>query len=118
MVGVRLECEAEHRNGLASQCTTESGGNFSCHGAFADIVGSDDGFNDTKWHVIVVRRLEKRSGILRKTRASKTRAGMQKFWPDPIIKPNAAGDILHIRANFFGKISHLIDERDLRGEKR
>src|SRR5262245_50666188 len=79
IVGVRLECEAEHRNGLAPERTTESGGNFSRHGAFADIVRSDDGFNDTKWHIVVVRRLEKRTGIFRKTRAPETRASMQKF---------------------------------------
>jgi hypothetical protein len=63
----------------ANARSTESGGNFSRHGAFADIVCSDDGFNDTKRHIVVVGRLEKGAGILRKTRASKTRAGVQKF---------------------------------------
>src|SRR5260370_15139920 len=34
------------------------------------------------------------------------------------MKPDAAGDSLHIRADFLGQVGNLIDERDLCGEKR
>ena len=68
-------------------------------------------------HVMILRDLEQRAGVLGKARAAKTRTGMQEFRADPVVKTDAARDFLDVGANLFGKIGHLVDEGDLGGEE-
>ena len=66
---------------------------------------------------MIERDLDQRAGILRKARAAEARSGMQEFRADAIVETDAARDLLHIGADFFGKIGDLVDEGDLGGEK-
>ena len=43
---------------------------------------------------------------------------MQEFSADAVVEPDAAGDLLHVCADFFREIGDLVDEGDLGGEKR
>ena len=43
---------------------------------------------------------------------------MQELRADAVVEPDAARDLLHVGADFFGEIGDLVDEGDLGGEKR
>ena len=43
---------------------------------------------------------------------------MQKLGTNPVIKTHALGHIMHICANFFAQISHLINVRNFHSQKR
>jgi hypothetical protein len=45
VVGVRLESDAEHRNGLAADRAVERGNDLARYGALALIVDRSDGFD-------------------------------------------------------------------------
>jgi len=65
---------------------------------------------------MVERDLDQRASVFRETRAPKPgpRGGISS---DAIVEPDAR-DLLHVGADFFGKIGDLVDEGDLGGEER
>ena len=67
---------------------------------------------------MIERDLDQRADVLWKTGTAETRSGMKEFRADAVVEPDAARDCLHVGADFFGKIRHLVDEGDLGGEKR
>src|SRR5512139_243987 len=67
---------------------------------------------------MVLRRLDQSNSIFGKARTAVAWASVKKFGSNPVVKPYPARDFLHVSANFLCKIGDLIDERDLRGEKR
>ena len=73
--------------------------------------------DDAQLHVVILRDLDQRAGVLREARAAEARAGMQEFAADAVVEPDAARDFLHVGADFLGKIGDLVDEGDLGGEE-
>src|SRR5262245_15515035 len=67
---------------------------------------------------MVLRGLDQGADVLWKARAPKTRPGMQKLRSDPVVEPDAAGNLLHIGPNLFAQICDLIDEGDLCRQER
>ena len=118
VVGVGLEGQAEHGDGLAAQAAAGGIGDLARHRALAVVVDRQHRLDDPQRHVVIERDLHQRAGILWKTRAAEAGAGMQEFRADAIVEPDAARDFLHIGADLFGQIRDLVDEGDLGGEKR
>ena len=59
-----------------------------------------------------------RQGVLREARSAVSRPGMEELAADPAVETDAAGDFLHVRADFLAQIGDFIDKRDLGGQKR
>ena len=66
----------------------------------------------------ILRRLEQRERVFGKTRTAEARTGMQEFRSDAAVEPDAARDVLHIRADLLAEVRHLVDEGDLGREER
>ena len=117
VVGVGLEGEAEHGDGLAAQTAAGGVGNLARHRALAVVVDRQHRLDDPQRHVVIERDLDQRAGVLREARAAEARTGMQEFRADAVVEPDAARDFLHVGADLFGKIRDLVDEGDLGGEE-
>ena len=59
-------------------------------------------FDDAQRHVVILRGLDQRAGVLRKARAAEARAGVQEFRADAVVEPDAARDLLDVGADLFG----------------
>ena len=117
VVGIGLEGEAEHGDRLAAQAAAGGGGDLAGHRSLAVVVDSEHRLDDAQLHVIVLRDLDQRTGVLREARAAEARPRMQEFGADAVVEPDAARDFLHIGADFFREIGDLVDEGDLGGEE-
>jgi len=42
---------------------------------------------------------------------------LKEFWTNPVVQADAPRNAIDVGAHFLGKIRHLINERDLGGEK-
>src|SRR5262249_62015715 len=72
---------------------------------------------DPHWHLVLLDGLNERSPILGKARAAKPGPRVQEFRSNSFVEPDALGDFLYIRAEFFAEVSDFVDESDLGSEE-
>ncbi len=65
-----------------------------------------------------LRRAHQRQRVLGEARAAVTGARVQKLAADAPVEPDAARDIVHVRAHLLAEIGDLVDEGDLGREER
>jgi hypothetical protein len=73
VVGVGLEGQPEHRDGLAAQAGAHRICDLAGHRALAVVVDRQHGLDDPQRHVVIERDLHQRAGVLWETRAAETR---------------------------------------------
>ena len=103
--------------GSSTSSTAESARDLACHGPLAHVVYGHHSLDDAQIDVVILRRLDESTRVLREARASETRTRVQKFRANAIVEPNAARDLLDIGADFLRQIGDLVDEGDLGGEE-
>src|ERR1700722_1318347 len=103
-IGIGLEGEAEHGDGLAAQAAAGGGGDLTGHRALAVVVDGEHRLDDAQLHVMIERALHQRAGILREAGSAEAGPRMQELAADAVVEPNAARDFLHIGADFLGEI--------------
>jgi len=106
-VGIGLEGEAEHGDGLAAQTAARRARDLARHRALAVVVDRQHRLDDPQVNVMIERDLDQRAGVLRKARAAEARPSMEEFRADPVVEPDAACDLLDVGADFFREIGNL-----------
>src|SRR5205814_8994638 len=97
---------------LAAQVAAGSVAALSRHRTLAALVDAEHRLDDPQIHVMILRDLDQRAGVLWKTRAAETGTGMQQFSADAVVELDAACDFLHVGADLFGEVRDLVDEGD------
>ena len=61
--------------------------------------------------------VDQRRHVLGQTRTAVADAGMQELVPDAAVEAHAARHFVDVRTHQLADVRHLVDERDLRGQK-
>src|SRR5262249_62022234 len=69
------------------------------------------------WRLVVLGGRHELCHIPGKPRAPKTGPRVQEFRSNSFVEPDALGDFLYIRAEFFAEVSDFVDESDLGSEE-
>ena len=117
VVGVRLEGQAEHGDGLAAHAAAAGLDHLARHRPLALVVDGRDRLDDADRRVVVLRRLDQRERVLREAGAAIAGSGVQELRADAVVEADAARDLLDVRADLLAEIGDLVDEGDLRREE-
>ena len=83
----------------------------------AGVVDRKHCFEDTQRHIMILRRLDQRTGVPRKARPAEARASVWKLASDAIIEADATRDLLNVGAGALGEISDLVTKVILVGRR-
>src|SRR5262249_24050125 len=98
VIGVRLEGEAQHRDGLALQRAAAGRNNLARHRRFTLAINVDRRLDDAQRHAVTLADRGERLSVLREARSTEAWPGMQELPGDTAVEPHAAGDLLHVDA--------------------
>ena len=85
VISIRLEGQAEHSNGSATDGTAAGFDDFYCHPLLTGFINLDYRFDDAKLDTCAFGDLGQCKRILREAGAAITRARMQKLATDPSV---------------------------------
>ena len=117
IIRMRFEGEAQNSNLFALQRAANSLFDPPGHGFFAIVININHGLDNFGRRVKLLRGAHQRQRVFWKARAPIAGPGMEEFRADAAIKADAFGNFLHIGANFFTQIRHLIDESNFGRQK-
>jgi hypothetical protein len=118
VVGVGLEGEAEHPDASCRPRSPPQAAMTLPAMALLALSLIDGGLDQPDGRSgVAARSCTRAQGVLREARAAIAGAGVQELGADALVEADAARDLLHVRADGFAEIGHLVDEGDLHGEE-
>jgi hypothetical protein len=85
VVGVGLEGEPQHGDGLAAQAAAERRGDLARHAALPRIVDRGDRLDDAQRGIGVLGGLDQGDRVFGKVRAAEARSGVEEFAADAVV---------------------------------
>ena len=116
VVGLRLEGQTQHRDGLAL-FAAERGADLLNHARLLRLIDLDHGLDNAAGHPVLLGDARQRLGVLGETGSAVTGAGVQKLPADAPVQPHAPGHRVRVGAQRLAQGRNLIDKADLGGQK-
>ena len=116
VIGVGLEGQAPHAEGLAGDVVVEVLAQLADQHELLGLVDALGGGDDLEVVAVLAGGGQHGADVLGEARATVTDAGEQELGADPGVRAHAAAHELDVGADAVGEVGHVVHERDARRE--